>query len=118
VRETDRPYMTPVDAANFLAAKAVAHATAFLDGRNTAAELGRHADAMQTEIMTSWGTAVDLNINAILDPVRLLNFAMMRASLAAGDVQDGWMQVMGALVELIRKVSAKLREPASSGARP
>jgi hypothetical protein len=99
-------HFTPAEAANFLAAKAVAHATAFLDGRNNEAELARHADAVQLELMAY----ADPSTNIILDPVRLLNVAMMRTAVASGEGrQDRWRQVMGALVKLVQHESVELR---------
>jgi hypothetical protein len=100
-------HFTPAESANFLAARAVSHATAFLDGRNDAAELARNADRIQLELMMS---ATDPSTNIILDPVRLLCVAMMRTAVAPGDSrQDRWQQVMGALVELVRHESHELR---------
>lgn len=100
-------HFMPAEHANFLAAKVVAHATAFLDGRNDAAELGRNAKAMQIELMI--GTD-DPASRAVLDPARLLVVAMMGASYAHGEPrQDRWQHVMGALVELVRHESTELR---------
>lgn len=104
---SSHPNFSPAEHANFLAAKAAAHATAFLDGRNQAAELARNADAMQCELMTA---AYDPAANAILDPTRLLVVAMARTAISQGEArQDRWQQVMGALVELVRHESTELR---------
>jgi hypothetical protein len=96
--------------ASFLAAKVVAYATAYLDGRNDATELGRNAKTMQFELMT--GTD-DPPSRAVLDPARLLVVAMMGTSYAEGETrQDRWQHVMGALVELVRHEAAALASPA------
>jgi hypothetical protein len=100
------PHFTQAEAANFLAAKAVAYATAFLDGRHGALELARHAAAVQLELMT----LADPSTNIILDPVRLLNVAMMRTASAQGGVrQDRWRAVMTSLLDLVRHESIELR---------
>ncbi len=101
------PVFNAAEHANFIAAKAIAHATAYLDGRNDARQLGGNADQVQCELLT---TATDIDANRILDPVRMLLVAMSRASLAEGESrQDRWQQVMGALVELVRHESTELR---------
>lgn len=98
---------TAAEHVNFIAAKAIAHATAYLDGRNDAVQLGRNADQVQCELL---GTMPEPEANRIVDPVRMLLVAMSRASLAEGDDrQDRWQQVMGALVELVRHESTELR---------
>lgn len=103
-------HFTPPELANFLAARTVAEATAYLDGRHDADRLGRAADAFQGEIMTAWYGEISADINAVLVPVRLLVLAMRRAALAQELArQDRWQQVMGALVELVRHESAELR---------
>jgi hypothetical protein len=98
------PILTPIEQANLLAGHAAAYATAFLDGRHDATELGRNADRLMCEML-----AIDISANTVLDPVRLLTIAMMRTSRASGEArQDRWMQVMGALVELVRAESRAL----------
>lgn len=98
---------TPAEHANFIAGKVVAYATAFLDGRNDAAELGRNARAVQIELMTGID---DVTAKPMLDSARLLVVAMMGTSYAHGDQrQDRWQMVMGALVELVRHESLALR---------
>lgn len=99
--------MRPPESANFIAAKAVAHATAYLDGRNDAALLARNADDMQCELIVA---SSEGNANRILDPTRLLVVAMSRTAIAQGEArQDRWQSVMGALVELVRHESHELR---------
>lgn len=103
----DDPNFTPAEAANFLAAKAVAHATAFLNDRNNADELARNAYGIQIELLA----ASDASANVILDPVRLLNVAMLGTAISSGPARrDRWMQVMSALVELVRHESTELRK--------
>jgi hypothetical protein len=98
---------TAVEHANFVAAKVVSHATAFLDGRNDAGELGRNARSVMCELIP---VTDDASAKAILDPARLLTIAMMNTAAAEGDArQDRWQHVMGALVELVRHESHELR---------
>jgi hypothetical protein len=96
----------PIEAANLLAGHAVAYATAFLDGRNDATDLAQNVDRLQLDLLA----ASDPSTNGILDPVRLLNVAMMHTAGARGEArQDRWQQVMGSLVELVREESLALR---------
>lgn len=102
---------TPPELANFLAAKAVSHATAFLDGRNEARELAGNARSLEFELMASFAGVSDYRVTAILDPTRMLVFAMLRTAEAEGEArQDRWQHVMGAMVELVRLESTALRE--------
>jgi hypothetical protein len=99
---------SPVEHANFVVAKAVSHATAYLDGRNDADQLGRNARAVMCELIP---VTDDPRAKAILDPARLLTIAMLNAAVAQGEArQDRWSQVMGALVELVRHESTELRK--------
>jgi hypothetical protein len=99
--------MTEPEHANFLAAKVVAGATAYLDGRHDATQLAVDADRLQSELLLT-GTANEAQ--GILVPARLLVAAMMRVSRAHGDARlDRWQAVMGALVELVRHESHELR---------
>jgi hypothetical protein len=101
------PTFTPAEHANFLAAKAVAHATAYLDGRNDAALLARNAHSVQYEILAA---PEDPLAKPALDAARMLVVAMLGASTAIGEVrQDRWRNVMGALVELVCGESMALR---------
>lgn len=98
-------HLRSIDQANLLAGQAVAYATAFLDGRHDAAQLASHANKLQLELTMS----NDPSTNAILDPVRLLNIAMMRTAIAQGEArQDRWQHVMASLVELVRDESRSL----------
>lgn len=99
---------TAAEHANFLGAKVVAYATAFLDGRNDAAMLANHARSMMCELVAA---PDDPQGNPILDLARLLVVAMTGAATAADDARrDRWMDVMGALVELVRLEVKRLRE--------
>jgi hypothetical protein len=98
---------TPAEHASYLAGKAVAHATGFLDGRNDAVDLGRNARAMLIELIAAPDDAV---AKPLLDVTRLLTVAMMGAAAADGEArQDRWMHVMAALVELARHENIALR---------
>ena len=98
---------TAAEHANFLAAKVVGYATAFLDGRHDTITLGRNARSAQMEVLAA---VDDPQAKATLDPVRLLIVAMMGTSYADSEVrQDRWQQVMGSLVELVRHESSELK---------
>lgn len=104
-------YPTPVDHAVFLAATSVAHATAYLDGRNDAAKTRENAERMFGELILAGHEPA---ANSILDPVRLLAIATLRAAMTESIVlQDRWQHVMGALVELVRQESCERREVGS-----
>lgn len=114
-RVGESQYLTLPEQANFLAARTIAYATAFLDGRNDAAELAIHAEAVQCEIRTFWSDRADVAVNAILVPVQLLVDVMRFAAVAIGDVrQDRLQSAMGSLVELVRNEANELR---NSGAQ-
>jgi hypothetical protein len=98
---------TPAEHACFLAAKTVAHATAYLDGRNDAGMLGSNARSIHLELISA---PDDPKAKPILDAARLLMVSMMAASGAEEPTrEDRWQQVMGALVELVRHESQQLR---------
>jgi hypothetical protein len=97
--------LAPIDAANLLAGHAVAYATAFLDGRHNAEQLGANAARLQADLFA----ARDPATNGILDPVRLLSISMLHTARAKGEArQDRWQHVMGAMVELVRIESRAL----------
>lgn len=101
-------YFSASDIAVFLAAKAVAHATGFLDGRIDAEQLGLKALQLNGELIA---VTRDASTNGILDPVKMLATAMSNAATAKGDpLQDRWHHVMGQLVELIRHISSEMRQ--------
>ena len=98
---------SPVEHANFISAKVVAHATAYLDGRNDADTLYITARSVFCELIA---VGEDLRAKAILDATRLLTVAMLNASSTKDAARlDRWQQVMGALVELVRMESAELK---------
>jgi hypothetical protein len=101
-------YPTPVDHAVFLAATAVSHATAFLDGRNDAAITRQNAERIFAELILA---GRDPAANHILGPVRLLAIATLRAAVTESEtLQERWQHVMGALVDLVRQESRERRE--------
>jgi hypothetical protein len=98
---------TPAEHANFLAAKTVAHATAFLDGRNDATDLARNTRSVQFEILAAGD---DVSAKPILDASRMLVVAMMATAWVHDEARlVRWQQVMGALVELVQHESLALR---------
>lgn len=109
---TSHVRFTPAEHANLIAGKVVAHATAYLNGFNDAATLGRNARSIQVELL---GAGEDLQAKAILDAARLLVVAMHNTASAIGEArQDRWQRLMGDLVELVRLESTELR----GGPRP
>jgi len=99
---------SPVERANFVAAKVVAHATAYLDGRNDADTLYITARSVFCELIA---VGEDLRAKAILDATRLLTIAMLNASSVKDQARlDRWQQVMGALIELVKIESTNLRK--------
>ena len=104
--------LAPIDAANLLAGQAVAHATAYLDGRQSAEQLATHAARVGVKLVIALHTdaAPDPAVRAILIPVRLLAVAMTHAARATDQArQDRWRDVMGSLIELTRIESRALR---------
>lgn len=101
------PHLTPVDHAVFLAAKSIAIATAYLDGRADAQTTHRNAERISGEMILA---GHEPSANRILEPVRLLVVATSRASIAESVTQqDDWQSVMGALVELLRRENSQRR---------
>ena len=99
---------TPAEHANFLSAKVVAHATAFLAGRNDAALLNLNARSVMCELVAAPDDPV---AKAILDPTRLLVVAMMGAAAAQDEArQFRWMHIMASLIDLVRHESTQLRD--------
>lgn len=100
------PNFTPTEHANWLAARAVASATAYLDGRHGVDQLEKQALEIQIELLA----ASACQARSILDPVRLLNIAAMRTARTHGDARrDRWRQVLASLVDLVRHESNDLR---------
>ncbi len=101
------PILTPSEIAQFLAAKAIGHATAFLDGRIDAGALGQQADALCGELLVVSGEPA---CNHLSDPTRLLVVVMMRAACASpGPRADRWQSIMHGFVDLVRHESAETR---------
>jgi hypothetical protein len=101
--------MSRPEIANFLAAKCVAVATSFLDGRSGAALLAREADGLCGELLVL-GDHPDCN--AIADPARLLVVTMMRTAIADGPRALRWRAIMAALVNLVRLEGMSMRRQA------
>lgn len=100
--------LTPLDVATFLAGKAIAEATAFLQHRSDEARLARAADELCGELLA---VERDPACNALSDPTRLLVTSMMRCSVSSGPLTQDWCLVMLAFVGLLRR---QLRERASA----
>lgn len=98
--------MTAPEIASFLAAKSIAAATAFLDGRSDGAMLARAADQLCAELLT---VSSDPACNAISDPTRMLVVAMMRGAVATGTRAQRWRAIMIAFVDLVRAEATELR---------
>lgn len=99
---------SPVEHANFVAARVVGHATAYLDGRNDADTLYICARSVCCDLMM---VSEDLRAKAILDATRLLTIAMLNASSTKDAARlDRWQQVMGSLVDLVKMESTDLRK--------
>ena len=99
---------SPAEHANFVAAKVVAQATAYLDGRNDLADLARNAQSLMIELVPC---SDDRDAKSMLDLARLLVIAMIGTAGAKSEARlDRWQQVMGALVELVRHESHELRK--------
>lgn len=108
-------HLTRAEQANLIAGHAVAYATAYLDGRHTAAQLADNADRLFLDLLVI-GTA---EISAFLVPVQLLAMTMMRTARCAQDISqwpshlDRWQQVLGALIELVCHESRQLAKDGS-----
>jgi hypothetical protein len=106
-------HLAPIDEANLLAGQAVAYATAYLDGRQSAEQLAAHAARVSVKLVIALHTDAAPNpaVRAILIPVRLLAVAMTHAARATDQArQDRWRDVMGSLIELTRIESRALRD--------
>lgn len=97
---------SPAEHANFVAAKVVALATAFIDGRKDLADLGRNAVSVKIEILACVYDGREAR--AILGPALLLANTMILTSTSAGGL-DGWQKVIQSLVEKVREESHELR---------
>lgn len=104
--------LTPAELASFLAARAIAAATAYLGGRSDAARFSHDASQLMGEMLA---VSIEPGLSPLLDPTRILIVAMTRTAAAHGVArQDRWQQVIGALVELVRHENAALRNSGAS----
>ena len=98
--------------ANMLAVRAMRHATCFLNGETDPAKFAEQSDQLQLELLTA-----DAAASSLLDPVRVLNIAMLRLARSFQDEanDDGrkarWMTVTGALVELVADELVRFGRP-------
>lgn len=103
---SDRAHLTRYEIASFLAGKAIAASTAFLQGRSDAEALARDADQLSGELLL---IADDPACNAIADPTQLLVKVMMRSAIATGPLNQDWCLIMLAFVGLLRRQVAEMR---------
>jgi hypothetical protein len=99
--------MAPVDLANFLAGKAVAAATSYLDGRSDGAALALAADRLRLDLLA---VETDPDCNGVVDPTRMMVVAMMHGAVSTGPRQARWHAVMTAFVDLVRTESLSLAD--------
>ena len=102
-------HLTRAEQANLIAGHAVAYATAYLDGRHTAQQLGNNADRLLQDIFV----INSVEAHAILVPIRMLADAMKQAAqhaIANADQEslEGWQRIMAALAELVIKKSRQI----------
>lgn len=100
------PSLSPQEMASFLAAKAIAGATAFLDGRCDAAALARASEQLTVELLLAGD---DPATNGVLAPTRLLAGSMMSAAIATGPRQLHWHAVLASFVNIVRIENAAMR---------
>jgi hypothetical protein len=116
-------HLAPIDYASLLAGHAVSAAAAFLDGRHTAEQLAANTSALWMQVIVF--DASSLEINLILEPVRLLLFTMLstaRHARGRPDVAESipsavahirfekWQHAMASLVELVQHESRQLKK--------
>lgn len=95
------------ETANFFAAKAVASATSFLDGRSDAACLAADADQLMLDMLALPNHPDAANLS---DTARLLVIAIMRLARCREPWRvDRWQMIVAALVELVRRESTELQ---------
>lgn len=109
-------HLTRAEQANLIAGHAVAYATAYLDGRHTAAQLADNADRLFLDLLV----INNPETSAFLVPVQLLAVTMMQAarrkipdSLDTDARAERWHAVMAALVELVLNESRQLAKDGS-----
>lgn len=113
--------IAPLDQANLVAGHAVSYATAFLDGRHTAAQLGDNADRLFLDLLVVEAPET----SSFLIPVQLLAITMMRIAKHARESvtprqlyatspwqerMERWRQVLASLVELVCHESRQMRK--------
>lgn len=99
--------MSAAEHANFVAAKVVSYAEAYIAGRADRAELAQNAHSVMIELVAC---SDELAAKAILDPARLLVIAMIGVSGTDEQARRmRWSDVMIALVHMVRDESHELR---------
>lgn len=98
--------LTPQEVASFLAATAIAGATAFIDGRSDAAALAKASDDLAGKLLLAGS---DPATNGVLDPTRMLVICMMHAAIATGPRLLRWQAIMVSIVDLVRTENAAMR---------
>jgi hypothetical protein len=106
-------HLTRAEQANLIAGHAVAYATAYLDGRHTAAQLADNADRLFLDLLV----ISTPETSTFLIPVQLLAITMMRTARNARELAidceartERWQAVMGSLVDLVLHESRQLRK--------
>ena len=107
-------HLTRIEQANLIAGHAVSYATAFLDDRHNAQQLGDNADRLLKDIFV----INSVETHAILVPVRMLADAMKQTAqqaIANTDQEslEGWQRIMASLVEHVVKQSRKFTKDRS-----
>jgi len=103
--------LTPQEVASFIAATAIAGATAFIDGRSDAAALAQAADKLQAKLMLA---GEDPATSGVLVPTAMLVKCMSYTAIATGPRLLRWRAIMSAFVDLVRTENAAMRgEPAA-----
>lgn len=98
--------LSPQHVASFLAATAIAGATAFLDGRSDAAALAKASDELVGKLLLAGS---DPATNRVLEPTRMLVICMMRAAIATGPRLLRWRHIMIAFIDLVRTENVAMR---------
>lgn len=99
--------LTAPEIVNFLTAKAVASATAYLEGRSDAARLEAEADRLMFDMFAAPHHPAATSLS---DPSRMLVIAMKRLARATEAWRvERWQMIVAALVELVRRESTELR---------
>ncbi|EJN11807.1 hypothetical protein PMI42_04821 [Bradyrhizobium sp. YR681] len=103
-------HLTRIEQANLIAGHAVSYATAYLDGRHNAQQLGDNADRLFLDLLV----VETPETSTFLIPVQLLVITMMRTAKCARDLsqwpsrEDRWQSVIASLVELVTHESRHL----------